>query len=290
MPYFTIIIPSFNRSHIIVKTIQAVLDQSFQDWELLIVDDGSTDNTKEILTPILADKRVKCIYQNNAGVCAARNTGARVAVGNYLIFLDSDDSVENNWLFDFYQEIENKTADIVYCSVKIQNYDNTIEYIDVYNPYGNFKGQGTDLAGSWAIKKQIFCEVGMYDEVIKFGENNELRLRINSRNLNIGLIKKYNLIYFASKDGGSKNYQNKINSILYILDKHKDYYNKNRHIKKLFLQTAAVSAVRIRNIKNAHDLFTMALKESKTDIKLWLQCFFTTSSFLSNFIWPKSNH
>ena len=290
MPYFTIIIPSFNRSHIIVKTIQAVLDQSFQDWELLIVDDGSTDNTKEILTPILADKRVKYIYQNNAGVCAARNTGARVAVGNYLIFLDSDDTVENNWLFDFYQEIENKTADIVYCSVKIQNYDNTIEYIDVDNPYGNFKGQGTDLAGSWAIKKQIFCEVGMYDEVIKFGENNELRLRINSRNLNIGLIKKYNLIYFASNNGGSKNYQNKINSILYILDKHKDYYNKNRHIKKLFLQTAAVSAVRIRNIKNAHDLFTMALKENKTDIKLWLQYFFTTSSFLSNFIWPKSNH
>lgn len=290
MPYFTIIIPSFNRSHIIVKTIQAVLDQSFEDFELQIVDDGSTDNTKEILTPILADKRVKYIYQDNAGVCAARNTGARVAEGNYLIFLDSDDTVENNWLFDFYEEIENKTADIVYCSVKIQNYDNTIEYIDVDNPYGNNKGQGTDLAGSWAIKKQIFCNVGMYDEVIKFGENNELRLRINSLNLNIGLIKKYNLIYFASKNGGSKNYQNKINSILYVLDKHKDYYNQNRNVKKLFLQTAAVSAVRIRNIKNAHDLFNLALKENKTDIKLWLQCFFTTNSFLSNFIWPKSNN
>lgn len=290
MPYFTIIIPSFNRSHIIVKTIQAVLDQSFEDFELQIVDDGSTDNTKEVLSPILVDKRVKYIYQDNAGVCAARNTGARVAEGNYLIFLDSDDTVENNWLFDFYEEIENKTADIVYCSVKIQNYDNTIEYIDVDNPYGNHKGQGTDLAGSWAIKKQIFCEVGMYDEVIKFGENNELRLRINSLHLNIGLIKKYNLIYFASKNGGSKNYQNKINSILYVLDKHKDYYNNNRNVKKLFLQTAAVSAIRMRNIKNAHDLFNLALKENKTDIKLRLQCFFTTNSFLSNFIWPKSNH
>ena len=56
MPHFTIIIPSFNRAHIILNTIQAVLDQSFQDWELLIVDDGSTDNTKDILIPILADK------------------------------------------------------------------------------------------------------------------------------------------------------------------------------------------------------------------------------------------
>ena len=288
MPYFTIIIPSFNRVHVIDRAIQSILNQTYPDWELIIVDDGSTDNTKEILTPILADKRIKYIYQDNAGVCAARNAGARVAEGNYLIFLDSDDIVENNWLHDFYEEIENKTADIVYCSVKIQNYNNTIEYIDVDNPYGNHKGKGTDLAGSWAVKKQIFCEVGMYDENIKFGENNELRLRINSLNFNIGIIKKYNLIYFASKYGGSKNYQNKINSILYILDKHKDYYNKNSHVKKLFLQSAAVSAVRIKQTKKANDLFKLALSENKTNVKLWLQCFFTTSDFLANLTWPKS--
>ena len=81
MPHFTIIIPSFNRAHSINKTITSVLEQSFQDWELIIVDDGSTDNTKEILTPILADKRVKYIYQDNAGVCAARNKGALMASG-----------------------------------------------------------------------------------------------------------------------------------------------------------------------------------------------------------------
>ena len=255
MPYFTIIIPSFNRAHIIIKSIQSVLEQSFEDFELIIVDDGSTDDTRELVKKYLFNKQIKYIYQNNAGVCAARNAGARLAEGNYLIFLDSDDIVENNWLYDFYAEIENKGADILYCSVKIQNYDNTIEYIDVYNPYGNFKGQGTDLAGSWAIKKQIFCEVGLYDEVIKFGENNELRLRINSRNLNIGLIKKYNLIYFASKDGGSKNYQNKINSILYILDKHKDYYNKNRHVKKLFLQKTYFSSELLKKAEEQKKVF-----------------------------------
>ena len=287
---FSIIIPSFNRAKILDKAIESILYQTYTNWELIIVDDGSTDDTGVFIKKYLIDKRIKYIYQDNAGVCAARNKGASIAVGKFLVFLDSDDVVENNWLFDFYEEIENKTADIAYCSVKIQNHDNTIEYIDVDNPYGNNKGQGTDLAGSWAVKKHIFCEVGMYDEVIKFGENNELRLRINSLNLNIGLIKKYNLIYFASKNGGSKNYQNKINSILYVLDKHKDYYNKNRHIKKLFLQTAAVSAIRISKIDKAHYLFNIALKENKTDIKLWLQFFFTTNSFLSNFIWPKSNH
>lgn len=284
---FSIIIPSFNRAKILDKAIESVLYQTYTNWELIIVDDGSTDDTGVFIKKHLIDKRIKYIYQDNAGVCAARNKGASIADGEFLVFLDSDDVVENNWLFDFYEEIENKTADIVYCSVKIQNHDNTIEYVDVDNPYGNNKGQGTDLAGSWAVKKHIFCEVGMYDEVIKFGENNELRLRINSLNLNIGLIKKHNLIYFASKNGGSKNYQNKINSILYVLDKHKDYYNKNRHIKKLFLQTAAVSAIRISKIDKAHYLFNIALKENKTDIKLWLQFFFTTNSFLSNFIWPK---
>lgn len=289
MPHFTIIIPTFNRAHIILNTIQAVLDQSFQDWELLIVDDGSTDNTKEILTPILADNRIKYIYQNNAGVCAARNKGALMATGEYLVFLDSDDTVEVNWLFDFYDEIKGNNYDIVYCSIKIQYEDKTISHKDVENPYGNNRGLGSELAGSWVLKKELFFEVGQYDEQIKFGENSELRLRINPQCRNVGIIKNFNLIYNASSNGGSKNHQNKIDSILYVLAKHKEHYNNKKHVKKLFLQTAAVSAVKIQQTKKANDLFKLALSENKTDIKLMLQYFFTTKSFLTNFIWPKSN-
>ena len=106
MPYFSIIIPSFNRTHIIDRAIQGVLQQTFQDFEILIVDDGSTDNTQAIVKEYSADLKIKYIYQNNQGVCSARNTGAKEANGAYLIFLDSDDTVEKSWLQDFYDSLK----------------------------------------------------------------------------------------------------------------------------------------------------------------------------------------
>ena len=140
------------------------------------------------------------------------------------------------------------------------------------------------------IGQNVFIASGMYDEKIKYGENTELRIRLKEEKLNIGLIDKFNFIYHESSNGGSKNHQNKIDSILYVLDKHKEYYNNKKHVKKVFLQTAAVAAIRLGQHKKAHNLFQEALTDNKTDLKLWLQCFFTTSCFLSNFIWTKSNH
>ena len=289
MAYFSIIIPTFNRETIIISAIEGVLDQTFDNWELLIVDDGSTDTTKENVEPYLKDKRINYVYQNNAGVCAARNMGAKFAKGQYLIFLDSDDKVESCWLEDFYNELKNNQIDIVYCSVKMQNPNGTTKLINVDNPYENGIGKGLDVAGSWALKREIFYEVGMYDETIKFSENNELRLRFNCRKLNIALVKKYNLIYFVSPDGGSKNYQNRIDSLLYILDKHKEYYTKNKRVKKLFLQVAAVSAARLGQSKKAHQLFGIVLSENKREIKLWVQWLITWSNFLTNLKWSKNN-
>ena len=102
MPFFSIIIPTYNRAHIIGNAVEAVLSQTFSDFELIISDDGSSDNTEEIITPLLKDARIKYIKQINKGVCAARNFGAQHAKGKYLVFLDSDDTINNNWLHDFH--------------------------------------------------------------------------------------------------------------------------------------------------------------------------------------------
>ena len=118
MPFFSIIIPTYNRAHIIRNAIEAVILQTFTDFELIISDDGSTDNTEEIITPLLKDSRIKYIKQINKGVCAARNLGAQNANGKYLIFLDSDDTINNNWLYDFHT-IAQENYDIVFCSMVV---------------------------------------------------------------------------------------------------------------------------------------------------------------------------
>jgi glycosyltransferase involved in cell wall biosynthesis len=89
MPKVSIILPTFNRADTIMRAIRSVQAQSFQDWELIVVDDGSTDNTMAALTGI--DARITLIRQENRGVTEARNTGIRAGSCDFFAFLDSDD-------------------------------------------------------------------------------------------------------------------------------------------------------------------------------------------------------
>ena len=89
MPRVSVIIPTYNRAHFIVDAIESVLAQTFKNKEIVIVDDGSTDNTKEILSGL--QDRVRYIYQENSGPTCARNRGILASNAEYIAFLDSDD-------------------------------------------------------------------------------------------------------------------------------------------------------------------------------------------------------
>ena len=89
-PRFSIVVPTYNRSASVLDTLQSCFDQSLNDFEVIIVDDGSSDDTREVLASI-KDERLVVVHQKNAGPAAARNHGMRVARGHYIAFLDSDD-------------------------------------------------------------------------------------------------------------------------------------------------------------------------------------------------------
>lgn len=86
----SVIIPTYNYGRFLGEAIQSVLDQTFTDFELIVVDDGSTDNTKEVVSSF-KDSRIKYIFQENCGVSAAQNTGIRASTGEYIAILGSDD-------------------------------------------------------------------------------------------------------------------------------------------------------------------------------------------------------
>lgn len=100
MPFFSIILPTYNRSSFIPQAIDSVLGQIFTDWELIIIDDGSTDNTKQVVGKY-NDERIKYIYQENQERSAARNKGIEKSSGEYICFLDSDDYYLENHLQEF---------------------------------------------------------------------------------------------------------------------------------------------------------------------------------------------
>ena len=89
MELVSIIIPTYNHAHFISDAVNSCLEQTYPNIEIIVVDDGSTDNTQQVLEPY--SSQIKYIYQKNAGPAAARNNGARASNGNYLLFLDSDD-------------------------------------------------------------------------------------------------------------------------------------------------------------------------------------------------------
>ena len=102
---FSIICPVYNREYLLQKAIESVINQMYIDWELIIVDDGSVDNTKVVVEKYLSDNRIKYFYQRNQGPSIARNYGIQNAKGSYICFLDSDDLYFVNHLKVFYDII-----------------------------------------------------------------------------------------------------------------------------------------------------------------------------------------
>jgi glycosyltransferase involved in cell wall biosynthesis len=107
MPFFSIVIPTYNRAHLIVPTLKSILKQDFLDFEVLIIDDGSTDDTEEVVeVGFPTETKIHYIRKKNEERSIARNTGFQLADGEYVIFFDSDDIMMPHYLSKLHHAIE----------------------------------------------------------------------------------------------------------------------------------------------------------------------------------------
>lgn len=121
---FSIIVPVFNTVSYLTGCVRSVIEQSFDDWELILVDDGSTDGSEtEVDRFALSDKRIKSIHQANSGAFQARRTGIAHALGDYTVFLDGDDRLEQNCLLSLNRVITEKKPDILMYVGKVYRND-----------------------------------------------------------------------------------------------------------------------------------------------------------------------
>lgn len=117
-PYFTIILPTYNREKTIIRAIESVLSQTFKSFELLVIDDGSVDDTKAAVAAFL-DDRVKYHYKQNEERNFARNRGIELAIGSYINFLDSDDYVLPDHLEQAYNRVRSREIDVLMQGFKV---------------------------------------------------------------------------------------------------------------------------------------------------------------------------
>ncbi|MCM8570487.1 glycosyltransferase family 2 protein [Gramella jeungdoensis] len=226
------IIPTYNRAKTINKAINSVVEQTNNEWELILVDDGSSDNTKEIISPYLRDHRVNYLYQANQGVAVARNYGAGRAKGDYLIFLDSDDTIEPN-LIELLKKNNYSEYDVIFWSIK-REVNGETKISSPKNMGFLYKNRVIQfLAGSVCYKKSLFKTVGGYDPKMTFGENYELGIRVcQVNNLRTLTIKKVLGTYYVDTlNRTSNSITNKLPSLIHQYKKHKVLFNSSKHEK-----------------------------------------------------------
>ena len=126
---FSIIIPTYNRADMIAETIESVINQTHYDWELILIDDGSTDNTKEVVSKFIKqDLRIRYVFQENAERSVARNNGIQNAKGDWICFLDSDDLFASNHLEGIHKfiHINNIKTGLLFTGFVQKNNDTTV--------------------------------------------------------------------------------------------------------------------------------------------------------------------
>lgn len=186
-PQVSVIMPVYNGEKTIQEAIESVLNQTFADFELIVIDDGSQDSTLDILGTI-QDPRVKVFSYDNAGVSASRNRGLELTCGKFVAFLDADDLWTADKLEAQLQALEaNPQAALAYSWTEFideagQCVGTRLESIYVGNVFAqllesNFIGSGSNPL----ISTQVFDEVGGFDESLTHGEDWELYLRIAAR-------------------------------------------------------------------------------------------------------------
>ncbi|WP_026934170.1 glycosyltransferase family 2 protein [Christiangramia echinicola] len=226
----SIIIASYNRAYCLPDAIESVLEQSGGNWELIIVDDGSSDETKKVISKFLTNERVQYYFQQNSGVSAARNKGVELSSGNHIIFLDSDDRFLPG-LFSELNKVDYSSYDII-CWQVLKKVDGKLS---VWKPtrlekiYNNITA--TFLAGSIGYKKEVFIEAGGFDPKMSFGENYELGMRISERkDLKIKILDQQFLSYTVNNEFRESNsYSNKLDSYIHLYQKHKVKYIKDKY-------------------------------------------------------------
>ena len=181
---FSIILPTYNREKFISKAIESVLKQSHQEWELIIIDDGSTDNTNEIIKKYTSkDDRVRYIFQENNERCAARNNGIINSKFEWICFIDSDDVYHETHLLEFKNLInKNKNLDGLYFSgVSFGSYDNKLEKYDTTHKSAfEFILLNTIGVPRSCCSKKILVSY-KFNEQINLGEDTELWARITQK-------------------------------------------------------------------------------------------------------------
>ncbi|MEW5798408.1 MAG: glycosyltransferase family A protein [Bacteroidota bacterium] len=177
----SIILCTYNRAGLLPRAIDSVLQQTYDDWELVVVDDGSKDKTRALIDEYSTkDDRISYFHQLNAGLAHARNTGMQLAIGDYLCFLDSDDEFAPTHLEERVQYLErsrNWNVDFLHGGMKLIGPKEKRYVVDLTDPSKKIHLSKCHVGGTFFFRRDVLKRVKTF-KPIPFGEDFDFYTRV----------------------------------------------------------------------------------------------------------------
>lgn len=278
-PTVSVIIPTYNRGHSVGRAIQSVLNQTYQDIEIIAVDDASKDNTKDVISNF-NDKRIKYIRHNkNKGGGAARNTGIKSARGEYIAFLDSDDE----WLPEKLEKIislfekKSKVIGVIFSGLIWLNPNEKkpifdIPQIDVdINQNIVFKNLLGPLS-STIVRRECFEKCGYFDERLPAGQDWDIWIKI-AKKYRFAIVKEALGLYYCDGERISTDMNNKAKGHRIILEKYYEEIIKNRKGHSELRFKIATYLLKAGQLHNGRIEFLKAIRTYPFRLKYFLYLF-----------------
>lgn len=219
MPRVSVTIPACNQAHYLAYALQSVVSQTYNDWEAIIVDDGSTDGTCSVVESFV-DSRIRYIYQENQGLSAARNTGIRTARGEFLAFLDADDGWEREFLRRCTEILaaDRTLAGVYGHTCFMDESGKVLPRIGGYPlPRDAFRQRilegGFFPVHAALVRAEIVRAVGSFDEQLTSLEDWDLWIRVSSRHQMLGIAEplvRYRLYPGSMSTDAARMHRNRI--------------------------------------------------------------------------------
>ena len=264
--FISIIIPTYNRAHLVCRTIDSVIRQTDDRWELIIVDDGSKDETAGAVQRYLSAK-IRYVFQCNAGANKARNHGATLARYDYLTFLDSDDELFPDWVESFHAHLESNPHIVCCGTQRIEpNCNMDVMPKSLGKIFNDAIGKFTNGA-CYVIDKNKFFEAGGFDEDLKSSQHTELSFRLADKIISkeITIVNIFRpLVKIHIHDGPRirTNSDSKFKGALRILEKHSVLLSREPFLKRNYAKIISREAARNRSFGLAVKAFVTYCKYS----------------------------
>ena len=277
MPTFSVVICTYNRADRVGRAITSVLQQTLADLELIVVDDGSVDGTREVVTAI-DDPRLRYVYRENGGLSAARNTGVASSCGRYVAFLDDDDEVLPRWLEMMDDALDGDDA-VVTCAAYVVHVRGRVLETMSPHPLGPvYEGyRGLFMSGTFALPRHAYVAVGGFAEAIQYCQHTELALRLlpfcRASNWPVRVIEEPLLRWEARppRQRPAAAPDKVLLGMEYLLDQHHAQVSRSREALSNCHAQAGVAAARLGRYQDARRHFAMGARAQPRNAKHWLR-------------------